>query len=160
MGSKVTTPYFLKGFAQSVGEECLLGPEKCKGECYAVVTDMVETYYTKIDKALKEGDMWIVVRYSDGYIQTFLEEPKTPRHMERGKLVVIYSEGLDEVDSYVIPEVHYGIVMDAINNGSRNYVLRGIVQGGSRVETSPLIKVWVDGEERHGITMSGTHYIF
>lgn len=150
---------FVKGFSQEVNYDALMDPCDCHGEFIAIITDLVTSGYVKVTSATKDEDGKWVLECSDGKIRTLEQEPATPREMRRGRLVTNFVCGfMEERYDMVFPDEYEEAIKDIANGES--YRLIGYING-NKVVTSRLVKFWTDSSGRsHGVTKSGSHYIF
>jgi len=150
---------FVKGFAQKEKYDVLMQPSECKGEFVAIITDLVTSDFIKVTSAIPKDGKW-VLKCADGVIRTFEQEPATSREMLHGKLVKNYESNFlcDHYD-VVFPD-EYSKARRDIDDGDRSYRLVGYVNK-QQVASSSLIKFWTDSSgKKHGMTKSGSHYIF
>ncbi len=157
---------FIKGFAKEVEYDTLVDPLACEGEFIAIITDMVTSGYIRVKSATQDSDGQWVLESVEGETYSFDEEPKEPRKMINGKVVIPNfvpgsGEGFCIRKEYneIVPDSYPSIERE-IAEGVRLYQLKGIVNG-AEIVTSVLSKFWTDPNGwNHGITKSGSHYIF
>lgn len=154
-----TATIFVKGFAQKVDYDVLLAPSDCHGEFIAIITDLVTSGQVKITSATMDNGKW-VLKCTDGKILTLEQEPNVPRELTHCKLVTNFVQTFmgDRYD-VVLPK-EYDDAIKAISSGDKSYVLVGHI-GSHKIRTSSLVKFWIDSNgKKHGITKSGSHYVF
>ena len=151
---------FVKGFAQDKNFDVLVSPSDCHGEFLAIITDMIISDYLKITSATLKDGKWII-KCSDGKNLTLDPEPDAPREMSYGKLVTNFTSDDLLGDYYdIVFQNEYDNVIKNISKGDKSYKLVGYIKG-HEVVTSHLVKFWIDTNgKKHGMTLSGSHYIF
>ena len=150
---------FVKGFAQDVDYDVLVDPCDCHGEFVAIITDLVTSSFIKVTSATKV-DGKRSLECCDGVIRTFEQEPSTPREMIHGKLVTNFKRSLfGDYYDVIFPD-EYEEAIKEIAIGDKCYQIVGYISR-QEVVTSKLVKLWIDATgKKHGLTMSGSHYIF
>lgn len=155
------TTIFIKGFAQNLNYEVLMdSPAKCEEEFIAVITDMSVSGYVKVTAASEEDGKWIL---TNGNGETFVleKEPATPRKLEYCKLVKNFTRGLFGPTYTTIFPNQFKEASENIASGAKIYQLVGHTSQGHEIATSSLVKFWTDPSGvHHGLTKSGSHYIF
>lgn len=157
---KATANVFVKGFAQEVDYDKLVSPSDCQDEFVAIITDLVTSEPLMVTSAvLTEAGKWSL-KCTDGTALELEAEPKTPREMVYAIPVTNFRESVWGNSYDVVFPEDYDIVSRAISEGKQSYRLIGYIDR-QKVVTSRFVKFWTDGTgKHHGITKSGSHYVF
>lgn len=158
----MSTTLFVKGFAQRRNYSHLeKDPSTLHGNFLAIVTDLVTTNYIFVKSAVNvDGNKW-VLECTDGTTITLLQEPTAPKELVLGQLVHNFTRDFLNNPNYdVVSSTDFDEAAEAIENGIITYRLIGL-RGGQKIVTSKLLKFWVDPHGvKHGLTKSGSHYVF
>lgn len=158
----MSTTLFVKGFSQK-REYSLLekDPSVLHGKFFAIVTDLVTTSCISIQSAVKVDDNKWIIKCTDGTPITLYQEPTTPKELVYGRLAHNFSRDfLNNLNYVVVLPTDFDEATEAIENGSISYHLIGF-RGDKEIVTSKLVRFWVDPNGvKHGLTKSGSHYVF
>lgn len=149
---------YVKGFTTIDNTDEMVNPKDCQGEFFAIITDLTITDKVRVFSATKAYSGKWLIKCSDGKEYLLYSEPATPHIMEYG----ILAKDSPKSKLGYAPVFHedYPKAMDDINiSKDGDYFLIGYVNK-DKVETSELVKFWIDEGKNHCLTKSGTHYIF
>lgn len=144
---------FVKGFVTDNLFE-FVNPEECVEPLKVVVTDLTITAIIEIASATKNGNGWNIICH-DGNSYVVEQEPENIRNIACAIVVKNYKDSFLGASYDVVLEDEY----DKVNKANEKCRLIGRVNG-DKVVTGPLVKFWSDGVRYHGITKSGTHYVW
>lgn len=153
---------FVKGFVQKLYGDVFDDPSECQGEFIALLTDLVVTGHVNVTSVTKSDDGKWILECTDGKVRIFEKEPAAPRILNYGKLVTNFTRMFMEDRYDVVFPDEYEEVAQKIADGDKSYCFVGYPQGlKKQIATSSLIKFWTDPNgKNHGMTLSGSHYVF
>lgn len=158
---KENATMFVKGFAQEVNYNELKEPEECEGEFIAVITDLKTSGYVKVISANMNKDGKWLLECSNGDIYTLDKEPAVARELNFGKLITNFVAGITGTRYDEVFPDQYDDAIRAINRGDQSFQISGYISRRRKVLTSSVVRFWTDPEgKKHGVTKSGSHYIF